>query len=138
MHSVAKRKEAATPLVPMPPITAPSPLRSYVDAPMEIPDESFASEEELRAWSEFDQSRPTSPAPPSTGRAWRLPKQYRGVFQERYVLLMLLFMVVLFIAATCRMDTKAELEEIKRLYDVDESISPGVLKNLHYPKAMRL
>lgn len=116
MHSVAKRKEQSIPVAVM----AASPMYMHGDAPIDIPDEPMATEEELRAWSELEHSRPTTPSPAGGNGAWRLPKRYQGVFQERYILMLLALTLLLFVASTFQMDTKTELEEIKRMYGIEE------------------
>ncbi|KAG5477172.1 hypothetical protein LSCM4_04389 [Leishmania orientalis] len=120
MHSVAKRREPAIVVA----VTPASPVRPCVDLAIDIPDEPMATEEELRAWSDFDRSRPTTPSPSSGQQAWRLPKRYQGVFKERYILMILALTVLLFIASTCQMDTRTELEEIKRMHGFGESAKP--------------
>ncbi|CAJ1027203.1 hypothetical protein NXY56_003510 [Leishmania guyanensis] len=118
MHSVAKRKEQAVVVA-----VGPAPqMRMCADVLTDVQDEPVMTEEELRAWSEFDRSRPTSPSPVVRNGNWRLPKRYQGVFQERYILMILALTLLLFIASTYQMDTKTELEEIKRTYGIDDAI----------------
>ncbi|CBZ27614.1 conserved hypothetical protein [Leishmania mexicana MHOM/GT/2001/U1103] len=118
MHSVAKRKEQSIAVA----VRAASTMCMNTDTPIDIPDEPMATEEELRAWSELEHSRPTTPSPAGGNEAWRLPKRYQGVFQERYVLLLLVLTLLLFVASTFQMDTKTELEEIKRMYGIEEGM----------------
>ncbi|AYU79377.1 hypothetical protein conserved [Leishmania donovani] len=121
MHSVAKRKEQSIAVAVM----AASPMCMHTDTPVDTPDEPMATEEELRAWSELEHSRPTSPSPAGGNGAWRLPKRYQGVFQERYILMVLVLTLLLFVASTFQMDTKTELEEIKRMYGIEEPMKPS-------------
>jgi hypothetical protein len=122
-YSLAKRKEQAIhiPVAPPPPASqswnpADSPAAPVFD------DDVIASEDELRAWAELD--RPETPSLSTTSRPARLPKRYQGVFQERYILMILVLIILLFIAATFQTDRKTELEKIKRMYHVDESVQP--------------
>lgn len=106
------------------PVTLASPPWNPADSPIvpAIDDDAMATEEELRAWSELD--RPETPSLSVANRPNRLPKRYQGLFHERYILLMLVLVILLFIAATFQIDKKTELEEIKRMYHVDESVQP--------------
>lgn len=121
MCSLAKRKDQAIHVFVAPP--PPTPSWNPSDPPIpNFDDDVMATEEELRAWSEFD--RPETPSLSTTARPNRLPKRYQGVFQERYILLILVLIILLFVATTFQADTKMELEEIKRMYHVDESVQP--------------
>ncbi|KAG5477436.1 hypothetical protein CUR178_05140 [Leishmania enriettii] len=120
MHSVARRREPAIVVA----VTPAPPVCPCVDLAIDIPDEPMETEEELRAWSDFDRSRPTTPSPSSGQQAWRLPKRYQGVLKERYILMILVLTVLLFIASTYQMDTRTELEEIKRMHGFGESAKP--------------
>ncbi|KPA79446.1 hypothetical protein ABB37_05284 [Leptomonas pyrrhocoris] len=116
--SLAKRKEQPIHVI----VALASPSWNPADAPVTpyVDDDVIASEEELRAWSELE--RPETPS--RTSRSSGLPKRYQGVLQERYILIILVLVILLFIAASFQTDTKTELEEIKRMYHVDESIQP--------------
>ncbi|GET89135.1 hypothetical protein, conserved [Leishmania tarentolae] len=118
MHSVAKRKEQSMAVA----VKVMSPMSMHTDTPTNIPDEPVATEEELCVWSELERSRPTTPSLAGGNHAWRLPKRYQGFFQERYILMVLILFVLLFIASTFQMDTKTELEEIKRMYGVEDAM----------------
>ncbi|KPI89252.1 hypothetical protein ABL78_1585 [Leptomonas seymouri] len=117
-YSLAKRKDQTVHVPVAPAVPSWNPADSLA-APV-FDDDAIAPEEELNAWSELE--RPETPL--STSRANRFPKRYHGIFRDRYVLLVSMLIIILFIAATLQADTKTELEEIKRMYHTDESVQP--------------